>query len=79
VVGVLQAAQGLVGSGQYELHLPSDMVWVHVSLATLTWVALLWATAAAGSLAPRSKPVPARHERLTPEPDIADEPALVSR
>ena len=53
VLGVLLAAQGLVGSVQYELRLPSDMVWVHVTLATLTWVALLWAVAAeAGLLVP---------------------------
>jgi cytochrome c oxidase assembly protein subunit 15 len=53
VLGVLLAAQGLVGSVQYELRLPSDMVWVHVALASATWVALLWSTAAAGALAPR--------------------------
>jgi hypothetical protein len=35
------------------------MVWVHVTLATITWVVLLWAVAAAGRLAPRSSPVPA--------------------
>jgi cytochrome c oxidase assembly protein subunit 15 len=51
-LGVLLAAQGLVGSVQYELHLPADMVWVHVALATATWVTLLWTVAAAGSLAP---------------------------
>ncbi|MBV9817428.1 MAG: heme A synthase [Solirubrobacterales bacterium] len=45
VLGVLVAAQGLVGSVQYELHLPADMVWVHVALATLTWLAALWAWA----------------------------------
>ena len=38
---------------QYELHLPSDMVWVHVGLATATWVAVLWAVAAAGRLLPK--------------------------
>lgn len=53
VLGVLVAAQGLVGSVQYELHLPADMVWVHVGLATATWLALLWSVAAAGALAPR--------------------------
>jgi cytochrome c oxidase assembly protein subunit 15 len=53
VVCVLLAAQGLVGSVQYELHLPSDMVWVHVGLATATWIAVLWAVAAAGRLLPR--------------------------
>jgi cytochrome c oxidase assembly protein subunit 15 len=58
VLGVLVAAQGLVGSVQYELHLPSDMVWVHVALATASWLALLWAVAAAGRLAPSSLAVP---------------------
>jgi cytochrome c oxidase assembly protein subunit 15 len=53
VLGVLMAAQGLVGSVQYELKLPSDIVWVHVGLATVTWLALLWAVAAAGTLVPR--------------------------
>jgi heme a synthase len=53
VLGVLVAAQGLVGSVQYELHLPADMVWVHVTLATFSWLAALWAWADAGRLAPR--------------------------
>jgi cytochrome c oxidase assembly protein subunit 15 len=53
VLGVLIAAQGLVGSVQYELHLPSDIVWVHVSLATISWLAVLWTVAAAGRLVPR--------------------------
>ena len=57
-LGVLMAAQGLVGSVQYELHLPSDMVWVHVTLATLTWVTTLWAVATAGRLVPRTARVP---------------------
>jgi heme a synthase len=59
VLGVLLAAQGLVGSVQYELKLPSEMVWVHVSLATVTWLTLLWVVAAAGRLAPRAVEVPA--------------------
>ena len=58
VLGVLMAAQGLVGSVQYELHLPSDMVWVHVSLATLTWLVILWAVASAGRLVPSTASVP---------------------
>jgi hypothetical protein len=29
------------------------MVWVHVGLATATWVTVLWAVAAAGRLLPR--------------------------
>ena len=58
VLGILLAAQGLVGSVQYELHLPADMVWVHVALATFTWLATLWAVAAAGRLAPRHSEAP---------------------
>ena len=66
VLGVLLAAQGLVGSVQYELRLPTDMVWVHVLLATTTWVVLLWAVADAGRLAPRVIAAPARERQ--PEP-----------
>jgi hypothetical protein len=33
------------------------MVWVHVTLATLTWLAVLWSAAAAGSLARRQAEV----------------------
>jgi cytochrome c oxidase assembly protein subunit 15 len=58
VLCVLLAAQGLVGSVQYELHLPSDMVWVHVGLATATWITVLWAVAAAGRIVARHVPVP---------------------
>jgi cytochrome c oxidase assembly protein subunit 15 len=58
VLAILLAAQGLIGSVQYELHLPTDMVWVHVSLATLSWLAVLWAVAASGRLVPRAAPVP---------------------
>jgi cytochrome c oxidase assembly protein subunit 15 len=60
VLCVLLAGQGLVGSVQYELHLPADMVWVHVGLATAIWVTILWAVASAGRLVPRRAPLPAR-------------------
>jgi cytochrome c oxidase assembly protein subunit 15 len=65
VLGVLVAAQGLVGSVQYELHLPSDMVWVHVVLATVTWLVVLWAVAAVGRLAPRRVEVGAAEPRAS--------------
>ncbi len=72
VLGVLLAAQGLVGSVQYELKLPSDMVWVHVTLATITWVVLLWAVAVEGRLVPRSAPAPAvEPASLAPQIDLA--------
>ena len=68
VLGILLAAQGLVGSVQYELHLPSDMVWVHVGLATITWVVVLWAVAAAGRLVPHVAPLPAQEPAPEPRP-----------
>lgn len=74
VLGVLMAAQGLVGSVQYELHLPSDMVWVHVGLATATWTVLLWAIAVEGRLAPRRAPASGE---LMRERDSVGERALV--
>ena len=54
-VCVLLAAQGAVGAIQYALEVPAEIVWVHVALASLTWLSLLWATAAAGRLAPRAE------------------------
>jgi cytochrome c oxidase assembly protein subunit 15 len=51
----LLAAQGVVGIVQYELKLPSEMVWVHVALATLTWVGFVHARAAAGPLPERTR------------------------
>ena len=50
----LLAAQGIIGGVQYKLELPAEMVWVHVTLAAVTWLAILWAVAAAGTLQPRS-------------------------
>jgi cytochrome c oxidase assembly protein subunit 15 len=50
VLGILLAAQGLVGSVQYELKLPGEMVWVHVGLATVTWLVTLWAAATEGRI-----------------------------
>jgi cytochrome c oxidase assembly protein subunit 15 len=63
VLGILIAAQGLVGAVQYEMKLPAEMVWVHVGLATVSWLAALWAWADAGRAAPRRDP------SVLPEPD----------
>jgi cytochrome c oxidase assembly protein subunit 15 len=52
VIGLL-ALQGLVGGVQWALKLPGEIVWVHVALATLTWLAMLWTVAAAGRLEPQ--------------------------
>ena len=56
VLGILLAAQGLVGAVQYELRLPGEMVWVHVVLATVTWLVSLWAVAVEGRIG-EPKPV----------------------
>jgi cytochrome c oxidase assembly protein subunit 15 len=69
VLCVLLALQGVVGLDQYETHLPTELVWVHVGLACGTWLAAIWAACAAGSLAPRR--APAAPERLANAPQGA--------
>lgn len=51
----LIAAQGALGLIQYNTQLPTEIVWVHVSLAAFIWVSILFATAAAGRLVPRTQ------------------------
>ena len=51
---LLLAAQGAVGLIQWESELPALLVWVHITLASFTWLAVLWAVAAAGRLVSRS-------------------------
>ncbi len=60
-VALLVASQGVVGFVQYELQLPAGIVWVHIVIATLTWIAILVAVAAAGALHPAEarRPAPA--------------------
>ncbi|HEX4107182.1 MAG TPA: COX15/CtaA family protein [Solirubrobacteraceae bacterium] len=53
---LLLAAQGAVGMIQYQSHLPSEIVWVHVSLAAVTWLVAVWAAAAVGRVAPARVP-----------------------
>jgi heme a synthase len=64
VLCVLLALQGVVGLDQYETHLPTELVWVHVGLACLTWLSVLWAACAAGPLALRAEP--ATERRVAP-------------
>ena len=68
VTAILIAVQGAVGGIQYALEVPAEIVWVHVALAVLTWLALLWSVAAAGQPASASVPLPAA-------PEEAAEPA----
>lgn len=49
---VLLALQGAVGLDQYYTHLPTELVWVHVVLASCAWVSLLWSACASGALLP---------------------------
>ena len=55
-VCVLLACQGLVGAAQYAMEVPATMVWIHVVLAALTWLALLWSAASAGQRAEQKEP-----------------------
>ncbi len=51
VLCILLAVQGILGFAQYQLELPAGLVWVHVVLATCTWLTTLWAVGSAGRLA----------------------------
>jgi cytochrome c oxidase assembly protein subunit 15 len=64
----LVALQGALGLVQYSAKLPAELVWVHVALATLTWLSVLWTVGSAGRLAPRTAPAP---ERPVREPELA--------
>jgi cytochrome c oxidase assembly protein subunit 15 len=46
---VLLAIQGIVGIVQFQLELPAEIVWVHVALATLTWVGIVLAAVQVGA------------------------------
>jgi len=61
----LLALQGAVGGLQWSLELPGELVWLHVALATLTWLAMLWTVASAGRLAPRTQPSGRRRRGLS--------------
>ena len=68
VIGLL-GLQGVVGGLQWALELPAELVWAHVALATLTWLAMLWTVATAGRLEPRGA-------ATAPSPEATPEPAL---
>jgi cytochrome c oxidase assembly protein subunit 15 len=71
VIGLL-GLQGAVGGVQWALEVPSELVWLHVALATVTWLAMLWTVATAGLLAPRGAPEAAPQAEASPR----REPAL---
>lgn len=47
-VAVLIGLQGVIGLIQYHSALPAGVVWVHASLAAVLWLAMVFATLAAG-------------------------------
>src|SRR5579875_991572 len=49
LLAVMIGLQGLVGAVQYETHLPAGLVWVHVAMATLVWIATLRANSFASA------------------------------
>jgi len=56
MIGLI-ALQAVVGGVQWALELPALLVWVHIAIATATWLAMLWSVAAAGRLEPRPETV----------------------
>jgi len=59
VVLALLALQGVLGAFQWYLELPTEIVWAHIAIATLNWLAMLWTVATAGRLEPRGEVLPA--------------------
>jgi cytochrome c oxidase assembly protein subunit 15 len=72
---LLLAAQGVVGILQFQLDLPAEIVWVHVALATLTWVGIVLAAMQVG--APSRAPVfsPSSDARASAAPPAAASPS----
>ncbi|MEH3055204.1 MAG: COX15/CtaA family protein [Patulibacter minatonensis] len=48
------AMQGAVGLYQYYNGLPAEAVWIHIALATIVWVLMLFAVFEAGRLEPKA-------------------------
>jgi cytochrome c oxidase assembly protein subunit 15 len=69
VIGLL-GLQGILGGVQWALELPAGIVWLHVALATLNWLAMLWTVATAGRLQPSGEPAHAGrdHDRAASTP-----------
>ncbi|WP_210491600.1 COX15/CtaA family protein [Patulibacter sp. SYSU D01012] len=67
IAGMLVAVQGMIGLIQYGLELPAGLVWLHVTLATLTWAAVVWAWQVAGPGHRRGEPATATEPILAVE------------
>ena len=53
LIGLL-ITQAALGITQYNLELPAELVWLHVLLATIVWLTMLWSVGRAGRLASRT-------------------------
>lgn len=73
VIGLL-ALQGAIGGLQWYLELPTELVWVHIAVATGNWLAMLWTVATAGRLEPRGESSPAAVEETEQPAAAAAEP-----
>jgi cytochrome c oxidase assembly protein subunit 15 len=69
VIGLL-GLQGAIGGLQWYLELPTELVWVHIAVATGNWLAMLWTVATAGRLEPRGESSPSGIEK-TEQPAAA--------
>jgi cytochrome c oxidase assembly protein subunit 15 len=67
---ILLAAQGVVGSAQFAMEVPAEMVWLHVVLATLTWLVLVWTVIAAGEPVPAAGAHEAPHDHAPPPAEL---------
>ena len=59
ILAGLLVVQAIIGITQYRLELPAELVWVHVLMATIIWLTMLWSVARAGRIAPRAERVDA--------------------
>lgn len=73
ILCLLMAAQGVVGITQYELKLPAEIVWIHVALATYTWISLIFAWSSAGL--PARESADASGRPMEPPRERAEAPA----
>lgn len=73
VIGLL-GLQGAIGGLQWYLELPTEIVWVHIAVATCNWLAMLWTVATAGRLEPRGEPSPAIREETQQRAAATAEP-----
>ncbi|MFM8883363.1 MAG: hypothetical protein ACKOH7_00920, partial [Solirubrobacterales bacterium] len=55
ILAGLLVVQAIIGITQYRLELPAELVWVHVLVATIIWLTMLWSVARAGRIAPREE------------------------